>query len=424
MEILMYLITRIFSEATFLIGIFVCIGLLLQKKSFDKVISGTVKTMLGFTIINTAAQNLGMALAPLQLMLQKIFGMPIVPMDIGGAIGASLANIGLPMALIFIGGFAINLLMARFTPFKYIHLSAHVSFFYAGMIAAILTTMTSWDTTVVVSVGSVILGVYLTLTCAYMAPITQKVPGGEGFTIAHSSSIGCWIASKLGGIVGNPKNNLEEIKLPKKLSFLREMSIALTVIMGLLFLVAALLAGNAFVLEKVSGGRDLLSFSILNGITFGVWITIIVTGVRMMLAEIVPAFHGISEKLVPNAKAGLDVPILFPAHPTSVIVGFLSCLTANILGMVILGLVKFPVVVFPALIPVFFTGAVTAIYGNSTGGRRGAIIGSFVNGLILIFGQAFLIQYIGGFEPVMRVLCETDYAFYGPILGLLFGYFG
>ena len=73
MEILMYLITRIFSEATFLIGIFVCIGLLLQKKSFDKVISGTVKTMLGFTIINTAAQNLGMALAPLQLMLQKIF---------------------------------------------------------------------------------------------------------------------------------------------------------------------------------------------------------------------------------------------------------------------------------------------------------------------------------------------------------------
>lgn len=424
MELLMYLITRIFSEATFLIGIFVLIGLLLQKKSFDKILSGTVKTMLGFTIINTAAQNLGMALAPLQVMLQKIFGMPIVPMDIGGAIGASLANIGMPMALIFIGGFAINLVLARFSPFKYIHLSAHVSFFYAGMIAAVLTTMTSWDMPVVIGVGSVVLGLYLTLTCAYMAPITQKVKGGEGFTIAHSSSIGCWIASKVGGVIGNKDQSLEEIKLPKKLSFLREMSIALTVIMGLLFLVAALLAGNTFVMEEVSGGRDLLSFSILNGITFGVWITIIVTGVRMMLAEIVPAFHGISEKLVPNAVAGLDVPILFPAHPTSVIVGFLSCLVANLVGMVILGLIKFPVVVFPALIPVFFTGAVTAIYGNSTGGRRGAIAGSFINGLILIFGQAFLIQYIGGFEPVMRVLAETDYAFYGPLFGILFGWLG
>jgi len=135
-----------------------------------------------------------------------------------------------------------------------------------------------------------------------------------------------------------------------------------------------------------------------------------------MLAEIVPSFHGISTKVIPNAIPGLEVPLLFPNHTTSVMVGFLSSLVAGFVGVIILGLVKYPIIVFPALIPTFFTGAVTAIFGNSTGGRRGAIIGS-INGLILIFGQAFLINDIGDFEPVMRVLCETDYAFYGPILG-------
>lgn len=143
-----------------------------------------------------------------------------------------------------------------------------------------------------------------------------------------------------------------------------------------------------------------------------------------MLSEIVPAFHGISEKIVPNAVPGLDIPVLFPNHPTSVIVGFISSLTAGLIGMAILGMMKFPVIVFPALIPTFFTGAVTAIFGNATGGRRGAIIGSFVNGLILIFGQAFLLPYIGAFEPVMRVLCETDYAFFGPITGWLLNLIG
>src|SRR5690606_2278199 len=101
------------------------------------------------------------------------------------------------------------------------------------------------------------------------------------------------------------------------------------------------------------------------------------------------------------------------------IIGFLTSLIASLIGMAVLGAMRYPVIVFPALIPTFFTGAITAIFGNSTGGRRGAIIGSFINGLILIFGQAFLIQYIGDYEPVMRVLCETDYAFYGPILGKL-----
>lgn len=419
--IVMYLISNVLSEPAFLIGLVALLGLVVQKKKFNEIVAGTVKTMVGFLLITTGAQSMGMTLLPIQPMLQKIFGMQTQVADIGGAIGASMAVFGASATLIFALGFLVNVLLARFTKFKYIHLSAHVSFFYAGLIAALLTVGTNLSPLWITIVGSILLGVYLTFTCAYVAPLMKDVPGGEGFTLGHSSSIGCWISAKVGKIIGNKEKNLEDIKLPKYLEFLRETTIALSVVMTLIFFIIALVSGPGFVSENVSGGKDIITFSILNGLTFGLWITVIITGVRMMMSEIVPAFHGISDKIVPNAVPGLDIPLLFPSHPTSVIVGFITSLVAGLIGMMILGALKYPILVFPALIPTFFTGAVTAIFGNSTGGRRGAIAGSFINGLILIFGQALLIPYIGGFEPVMRVLCETDYAFFGPIIGWILG---
>lgn len=417
MKALMYFVSNVLSEPAFLIGMVALIGLLAQKKRFNEVVAGTVKTMVGFLLITTGAQSMGMSLMPMQSMLQHIFGLGSEVADIGAAVGQSMASIGATATLIFGIGFLVNVLLARFTKFKYIHLSAHVSFFYAGLIGALLAFNTGLSPAMVVLIGSIILGLYMTLTCAYIAPLMKDVPGGEGFTLAHSSSIGCLISAKVGKVIGKNSKSIEEIKLPKYLEFLRETTIGLTVIMTLIFIIISLIAGPSFVTSELSGGKDIVVFSILNGLMFGLWITVIITGVRMMLSEIVPAFHGISNKIVPNAVPGLDIPLLFPNHPTSVIIGFLTSLVASLIGMAILGAMKYPVVVFPALIPTFFTGAITAIFGNSTGGRRGAIVGSFINGLILIFGQAFLIQYIGDYEPVMRVLCETDYAFYGPILG-------
>ncbi|WP_055669041.1 PTS ascorbate transporter subunit IIC [Desnuesiella massiliensis] len=416
-NILMYFISNILSEPAFLIGMVTLVGLAVQKKKVSTIVSATIKTMVGFMIIVTGAQSMGMSLLPLQPMIQHIFGMGTEVMSIDSAVGQSMSTIGGEAALIFAFGFMINVLIARFTKYKFIHLSAHVSFFYAGLIAALLKVGTSLSPVMVILIGSILLGLYLTFTCAYMNTLMKNVKGGEGFTIGHSSSIGCLISAALGKLFGNKDKDLEEMKLPKGFEFLRETNIALSVLMTVIFLLVSLIAGPSFVTSKISGGKDIVTYSILNGLKFGLWITVIVTGVRMMLADIVPAFHGISEKLVPNAKPGLDIPLLFPSYPTSVIVGFLSSLIAGLIGMSILGVMKFPVVVFPALIPTFFTGAITAIFGNSTGGRRGAIIGSFVNGLILIFGQALLIPYIGGYEPIMRVLCETDYAFYGPIVG-------
>lgn len=419
MDILMYIINNVLSQAVFVIGLVVLIGLLFQKESFTKIVASTIKTMIGFMLINTGGQTLGTALLPLQPMLIKIFNLNVNVQSIGDAQMQSLAEIGTEMALIFTFGFLMNLLLARITKYKYVHLSAHVSFFYSGLIAALLKFGTNLSFISIVAVGSILLGAYMTFSCAYIAPLMKNVKGGEGFTLAHSSSSGVWLAAKLGGIFGNKENDLEKIKIPKSLNFLREMTIALTVVMTLMFLVISLISGPSWVMSQVSNGVDIITFSILNGLQFGLWITVIITGVRMLLSEIIPAFHGIADKVIPNAIPGLDIPLLFPNYPTSVIFGFLVSLMAGFIGMGILGALNYPVAVFPALIPTFFTGAVTAIFGNSTGGVRGAFIGSFVNGLILIIGQALLLPMIGSYAPIMRILSETDYALYGPILGFL-----
>ena len=108
--------------------------------------------MIGFTMINVGGQTLGGALLPLQQMISKIFDMKAFSSDIGAAQAESFADIGIEMALIFAFGFLINLLLARFTRFKYVHLSAHVSFFFAGLIAALLKFNTTLPFTGIVTV--------------------------------------------------------------------------------------------------------------------------------------------------------------------------------------------------------------------------------------------------------------------------------
>lgn len=417
MDILMYLINNVFNQAVFVIGMVVFLGMLVQKTEMSKIVASTVKTMIGFLLINTGGQTLGAALLPLQPMLIRVFRLQVKVQDLGAAQAESLGDIGSEMALIFALGFLMNILLARITKFKYVHLSAHVSFFFSGLIAAALKFGTNLSFIPLVLIGAVLLGCYMTFTCAYVAPLMKNIKGGEGFTLAHSSSCGIWLAAKIGRLVGNKEKDLEDIKIPKKLNFLREMTIALTVVMTLMFFVISLISGPGWVVQQVSQGRDIISFSLLNGLQFGLWITVIITGVRMLLSEIIPAFHGIADKVIPNAVPGLDVPLLFPNYPTSVIFGFLVSLAAGFIGMGILGAVNYPVVVFPALIPTFFTGAVTAIFGNSTGGIRGAFAGSFLNGMILIIGQALLLPMIGTYAPIMRILSETDYCLYGPLLG-------
>ena len=59
------------------------------------------------------------------------------------------------------------------------------------------------------------------------------------------------------------------------------------------------------------------------GLSFAGGVYIILSGVRLIIGEIVPAFRGIAEKIVPNAKPAIDCPVVFPYAPNAVLMGFL-----------------------------------------------------------------------------------------------------
>lgn len=59
------------------------------------------------------------------------------------------------------------------------------------------------------------------------------------------------------------------------------------------------------------------------------------------------------------------------------------------------------------------------MFGNATGGRRGAVLGAFVNGLLISFLPAMLLPVLGdiGFENT--TFGDTDFSVVGIIIGYL-----
>ena len=56
-------------------------------------------------------------------------------------------------------------------------------------------------------------------------------------------------------------------------------------------------------------------------------------------------------------------------------------------------------------------------YGNATGGRRGAVAGGFVNGLLVTFLPALLLKVLGTFGSANTTFGDTDFGWFGILIG-------
>jgi PTS system ascorbate-specific IIC component len=403
------------SQPAVLIGIIVLIGLLLQKKSVDIIIKSTLKAMVGFVVISAAAGVIVGSLNPFGVMFQQGFNISGVIPNNEAVVAMAIKEYGTATALIMTFGMLVNVFIARVTKYKYIFLTGHHTLYLACMIAVILVSagMTGIN---LIFTGSLALGLCMVLSPAILQPFMKKITGNDSVALGHFGGVSYAVAGYIGKVVGKGSKSTEEMNVPKSISFLRDSVVSISLTMLILYIIVAVAAGQEFVETTLSGGTNFIVYSLIQALTFSAGFILIQNGVRLVLAEIVPAFKGISNKLVPNSKPALDCPIVFPYAQNAVIVGFISSFIGGIISMFVLGAMGL-VIIIPGVVPHFFLGATSAVFGNATGGRRGAILGAFANGVIISFLPVALLPVLGNLGIANSTFSDTDFALLGIFLG-------
>ncbi len=379
---------------TFILGLVAFFGLLLQKKTFSEIVTGTVKTMAGVVILFSAVDLIGTAVAPISEMFAQIY-----QYEGTAAVAdwtAFLANFGLEVVLVMVFGFLVNLFLARVTKWKYVFLTGHIMFWNAFMVTAALADGGKLSGIPLIVIGSIVLGIILTALPALISPFVFKLTGNRDFTIGHSTTIIAVIGAYLGKWFGDPKKNTEDTKISDKWSFMKSMTVSTTLVMFLLFIVLGIISGWSWTATTYGAGSSLITILALfyKAILFGASLTILLTGVRMMLSEITPAFKGLADKVVPNAIPALDCPMIFPYGQNALTIGFPIAVISSMVALVIFGLTGYPYMLLPTIVAAFFDVGPACILANSTGGRRGVIITAIVGGFLMIGFQAAALPFI------------------------------
>ncbi|MCB0948159.1 MAG: PTS ascorbate transporter subunit IIC [Mycobacterium sp.] len=429
-----FVVNEILSVPAYLIGIITGVGLIALRKSTGQVIGGALKATLGFLLIGAGATLVVASLEPLGVMIQGAAGSQGVVPTNEAIVGIAQDRFGAQVAWLMILGFAISLLLARFTPLHYVFLTGHHTLFMATLLTIVLATA-GLPSVTVVAVGGILLGVVMASLPAISQPWTRRITGDDSIAIGHFGTLGYIASGITGRLVGGAKSrSTEDLKLPESLRFLRDSMVATALSMVLMYLAVSLIylgrageqtAFQAFADDTGAGAAtsvgNFLMMGVTQGLGFGVAVAVILFGVRTILGELVPAFQGIANRMVPGAVPALDAPIVFPYAQNAVLIGFIASFAAGLVGLAVLSLWLGPafgwVLVLPGLVPHFFTGGAAGVYGNATGGRRGAIAGGFVNGLLLTFLPALLVRVLGSFGEENTTFGDTDFGWYGILLG-------
>ena len=417
MEVLKVIVFDLLSSAPILVGIIALTGLILQHESVDKVISGTLKTIVGFLVFGVGSGAAVTALNSFQTLFAKGFGLKGV-LPLAEAVTAlAQQQFGTTVSLVMLIGFIANLLVAKLTPLKYIFLTGQHNLYLAALLTIMFKAL-GMDNTLIIIVGGLLLAFFAALFPAIAQPYMTKVTGDDDIAMGHYVTVGYAISGWIGSKVGDPKDSTENLKLPKWLTMFKDYVVGVSITMVFFFYIAAIAAGKAST-EELSGGVSWLVFPLFQGLQFSAALYVIITGVRLFLGEIVQAFVGISEKLIPNAKPALDCPVVFSFAPTATVIGFLAAYAGGLITMVIMGMFS-TIVIIPVAVPYFFIGATAGVFGNATGGWKGCIAGAFVVGILIAVGPALIYPIMENVGLTGTSFPETDF----NIVGLIIYYLG
>ncbi len=437
-SILDFISVQILNVPAYLIGLVAAVGLIAMKKRPGEVVAGGLKAAMGYLILGAGATVVTNSLAPFgNLILKDTGAHGVVPTN--EVITAQAASeYGAQSAYIIVLGFIVMIVLARFTPLRYVFLTGHHMVFMSTLLAVVLSVgFGPGNGLWVVLIGSVLMGVIMVVMPAFAQPYMNRVVGSPdaNLAIGHFNTLSYIVSGATGAAVGKRSRSAEDVKFPQGLSFLRDSMVSTTLLMLVLYLVFAI--WGIFVIPRdellqifasstsgaSAGVGAFIMAAFAQALQFGIGVAIILYGVRIILGELVPAFQGIADRVVPGAKPALDVPIVFPFGPNSSLIGFLSSLVGGLVTLALLAVWLGPVfglaLILPGMVPHYFDGGGAGVFGNATGGRRGAIVGGFLNGILITILPAFLLTVLGSLGLANSTFADSDFAWFGTVNGLI-----
>jgi PTS system ascorbate-specific IIC component len=417
MVILDFITANILRNPPVLLGLIAGLGLVLQGKNGADVIKGMLLAAFGMIILDTGVGMLVGTIAPINGAFQALSaGTGAAAEGLNDVTFTQLhgGDVGLAMLIALI----LHLIIARFSPFKIIFLTGHMIWWFPFIFVAagVEAGLSGW---LLVVLSAVFSALYWSIMPFALRKYVWAVTGDEGFTLGHPTGILSLVSGFVASRTGDKSKSTEDLKVPGSLSFFREASIIGAIVIFILWIVVG-------VITKSLAETNLVMQSVNQGLRFGAGLLVMLTGVRMLISQIVPAFKGISDKLVPNAIPALDCPVIFNYKPNAVIIGFIvAMIVSTILVLICNTLNVFGVMLIPLVITSFFECGAAAVIGEGQGGFRGCVIGTICAAIVMvaIVGISAII-YSGTIQNWMLIFGGNDFSLFGPIARLIGGIFG
>ena len=425
---------NILGKPEFFIGGLVFIGYILLRKPLHEAFGGFIKATVGMMIWNIGAGGLVVTFRPILAGLNDRFALNAAVIDpyFGlNAAGEAIKAIGMSLSWAMISlmiGFGWNILLVllrRYTKLRTLFLTGHIMIQQATTCTWIVFFAIPELRSISGAIWiGILVGTYWSVFSNLTVEPTQKLTDNGGFAVGHQQMGWVWLTSKLAPKLGDPNKTVEHMKLPSWLSMFNDNVIASGTLMIVFFGAIMMLLGEPYMrnLDK-AGFPATIAFPIYilsKSLMFAVYLFILISGVRMFVAELTESFRGISERVLPGSLPAVDCAATYGfSSPNTVLFGFIfGCIGqfTAILGLLVF---KSPIMIITGFVPVFFDNATVAVFANKFGGVRAAAILTYFTGVIQVLGGAFAAWYFqlykyGGWHG--NIDWDTIWPFFGVIM--------
>ncbi|WP_217995654.1 PTS ascorbate transporter subunit IIC [Amphibacillus sediminis] len=404
-----FLTDNILRNPPILLGLIAMIGLIVQRKNIAEIIKGSLTAAFGMIILDTGVGLIVSTISPINEAFQEVIAGDLAVTE-GLTDATFTATYGGDVGLAMFTGLILHLLIARFTKVKTIFLTGHMLWWFPFIFVA-AGVEGGLSGLSLILFGALLSALYWSFMPWIMRKYVWAVTEDESFLIGHPTGVLSLISGFVAKRVGNKANSTEDINVPKNLSFFREISVTGTIVILLMYIVVY------FIEPTIAEGQNFIFLGINQGLTFGAGLLIMLHGVRMLINQIIPAFQGISERLIPGAIPAFDVPIIFNYRPNAVIIGFIAAMITSTIMIVIANVFNiFGMILIPLVVTSFFECGGAAVIGEGQGGQRGAIIGTAVASIVMVALMGIsVIIYQSTIQNWLLVFGGNDFSLFGPI---------